>query len=113
LTKNQRTTGEVTINVSINGRKLFDWEGSAAEAAKLDEEMRAVARKGGVTPASLANTVVALVLEQGGIELHGEMPLLVWTLLSHPDRWPDEARARAEKCVAEFNALKAQLYEEE
>jgi hypothetical protein len=30
----------------------------------------------------------------------------------HPDRWDGEAKARAEKCMAEFNSLKAKLYEE-
>ena len=79
------------INVSIKGKKLFDWEGSAEEAAKLDEGMRELASDNGVTPEQLQHSVVASVLKHGRFvsQSRGEMPILTWMLLSGPTRHPD------------------------
>jgi hypothetical protein len=78
----------MTINVSINGRKVFDWEGSAAEAAKLDVEMRAIARANGMTPEQLGVSVVHYAVKRDGLlpkaESTGEMQALVWQMLSQP-----------------------------
>jgi hypothetical protein len=40
----------MTINVSINGNKLFEWEGNAELAGRLDEDVRELARENGITP---------------------------------------------------------------
>ena len=82
----------MTINVSVNGNKLFDWTGDAEDAGKLDEVVREVARNNGVTPEQLGYSTVHYVLKHGGFNPQsdgGEMPILVWALLSRPTEHPD------------------------
>ena len=52
LEKTLTSEGEklMTINVSINGNKLFEWEGNAELAGRLDEDVRELARENGITP---------------------------------------------------------------
>jgi hypothetical protein len=77
------------INVSINGNKLFDWEGSAEEAAKLDKEMSELARSGGMTPERLAKCITYNIVQRGGIEFEDDVPILLWQVLSQPTGDPD------------------------
>ena len=81
----------MTINVSVNGNKLFDWTGDAEDAGKLDEVVREVARNNGVTPEQLQHSVVASVLKHGRFvsKSGGEMRILTWMLLSQPTNHPD------------------------
>jgi hypothetical protein len=81
------------INVSLNGNKLFDWEGSAEEVAKLDEGVRELARDNDVTPEQLGVSAVHYVLKRGGLlpeaETTGEMQILVWQMLSQSTGNPE------------------------
>jgi hypothetical protein len=79
------------ISVSINGNKLFKWEGSAADAGKLDGAVRELARNNGITPEQLGDSAAVYVLKRGDFvtKSRGEMPILVWMLLSKPTGNPD------------------------
>jgi hypothetical protein len=55
----------MTINVSINGRKLFDWTGDAKEVGKIDKWVRRVARNEGVTPDLVAQAALFGALKKG------------------------------------------------
>jgi hypothetical protein len=79
------------INVSINGNKLFKWEGSAEDAGKLDEAVKELARNNGMTPEQLGDSAAVYVLKSGDFvtQSRGEMPILVWMLLSKPTGNPD------------------------
>jgi putative DNA primase/helicase len=82
----------MTISVTINGIDLFEWDLDAEDVAFLKEGMGEVARCGPPTPAELAGSAVAHVLEHGdfGSEAWWMQPALTRMLLSqatgHPDR---------------------------
>jgi len=78
----------MTINIFVNGDKLFDWTGNAEDAEELDKALREVAHNHGVTPEQVADRVLEDVLEHGRSESGGEM-LLVGELLSQPTGHPD------------------------
>jgi hypothetical protein len=79
------------ISVSIEGEKLFKWEGSAEDAGKLDAAVRELARKNGITPEQLGDSAVVYVLRRGDFVTRswGEMPIMTWMLLSKPTGHPD------------------------
>jgi len=78
----------MTINIFVNGNKLFDWTGNAEDAEELDKALREVAHNHGVTPEQVADRVLEDVLEHGRSESGGEM-LLMSKLLSYPTGHPD------------------------
>jgi hypothetical protein len=81
----------MTINVSINGKKLFDWTGNTDDVQNIDNEMGKMAAIAESTPEQLAHSVVAHVVRAGGFfsETRGEMLPLTWLLLSRPTEHPD------------------------
>jgi hypothetical protein len=84
----------MTISVSINGYRTFDWEGSAADAGRMDEDVRDWAREAGMTPAQVAQTAVAHVLERvdrGFVpDDMGLIHIFTWMLLSQPTGHPEQ-----------------------
>ena len=78
----------MTINIFVNGDKLFDWTGNAEDAEELDKALREVAHNHGVTPEQVADRVLEDVLEHGRFESGGET-LLMSKLLSYPTGHPD------------------------
>src|SRR6516165_10156064 len=78
----------MTINIFVNGDKLFDWTGNAEDAEEFDKALREVAHNHGVTPKQVADRVLEHVLEHGHFASDGEL-LLVGTLLSQPTGHPD------------------------
>ena len=78
----------MTINIFVNGDKLFDWTGNAEDAEELDKALREVAHNHGVTPEQVADRVLEDVLKHGRSASGGEM-LLMSELLSQPTGHPD------------------------
>jgi hypothetical protein len=80
----------MTINVSINGNKLFDWTGDAEEVREIDKWVRKVARKKGVTPDLVAQAALFGALKKGRPQIftRGDA-ILIWKLLSGPTGRPD------------------------
>ena len=78
----------MTINIFVNGDKLFDWTGNAEDAEELDKALREVAHNHGVTPEQVAARVLEDVLKHGRSASGGEM-LLMSELLSQPTGHPD------------------------
>jgi hypothetical protein len=80
----------MTINVSINGNKLFEWEGNAEEVGEIDEWVRELARDKGVTPELVAQAAMVGVLKNGRLRTFTRRDaILVWKLLSQPTGNPD------------------------
>ena len=70
------------INVSINDRKRFEWEGGADAVAH--QEMARLAAIGDTTPMTLAQSMVKILLEHGRFisDANQETQMLMWLLLS-------------------------------
>ena len=54
------------INVSFDGRKLFNWEGGTAEATKIEEDVGEVAALANMTPETLWQSTLAKIAANGG-----------------------------------------------
>jgi hypothetical protein len=78
----------MTIRVSVNGKHLFDWKGSAADVTGLDKWVRGAARKFRWSAVEqFVDAVLANVLDRGGLDPHDalvEGPIIAWKLLSQP-----------------------------
>ena len=85
-----------TVNIAINGRRLFEWEGGPDE---IDRTMDAVARlaaKAAVSEMSLTQSAVLHIAQREGRFLPGDgvaqetqMMMLLWFVLSQPTQHPD------------------------
>src|SRR3954447_15968068 len=53
------------INVSFDGRKLFNWEGGIAEATKIEKDVSEVAALGNMSPETLWQSTLAKIAANG------------------------------------------------
>jgi len=81
------------INVSFDGRKLFNWEGGATEVAEMDHRVTQIAALGNVSPEILWQSTLSSIAEKGGRFFSGnpeaEMMIVISGLLSMPTHHPD------------------------
>jgi hypothetical protein len=81
------------INVSFDGRKLFNWEGGTAEATKIEEDVGEVAALANMTPETLWQSTLAKIAANGGWVFSGnpepEMMIVIAGLLALPTHHPD------------------------
>jgi hypothetical protein len=54
------------LMIRVNGKSAFEWEGDTDEAAKIEEQVRAMAKFGKVSPDTFAQSAVTAVAERGG-----------------------------------------------
>ena len=59
------TMGKLVI--AINGKRLFVWEGDAAEVESIENQTRTVANVGRITPDTVAQSMVVGIAERGGL----------------------------------------------
>ena len=55
------------VNVSMDGEKLFNWEGGAAEVAKLDAELTQITKAEGYNPIDVAKAALVQIKRNGGL----------------------------------------------
>jgi hypothetical protein len=81
------------INVSFDGRKLFNWEGGIAEATKIEKDVSEVAALGNMSPETLWQSTLAKIAANGGRVFSGnpepEMMIVIAGLLALPTHHPD------------------------
>jgi hypothetical protein len=74
------------VNVSMDGEKLFDWEGGTAEIAKLDADLTQQCAEIGMTPQQIAQAAILDVKRNGGFRPaeagRGEMMYITWLLMN-------------------------------
>jgi hypothetical protein len=94
------------INISFDGRKLFDWEGTSAELANVEQEVEQLARLHDQDHQELAEAMAFHMAHQrgfipreaGGLEVSPQeleegravqMAVVLWWLLEKPTTHPD------------------------
>src|SRR5258705_1545396 len=81
------------INISINSKKMFDWDGDADAVARIDQEMARLAAKGNTTPQALAHSMLRVLFDQGRFiptaDQEFQMMMLTWLVLTMPTHHPD------------------------
>jgi hypothetical protein len=80
------------IDVSVKGKKLFEWEGDAAAVARIDEEVNRLAKVNDVTTEALAHTLFDNIVNKGSFfepNKEAQMMIMIWELISLPTGKPD------------------------
>src|SRR3954463_1165218 len=84
------------INVSFDGRRLFNWEGGIAEATKIEKDVSEVAALGNMSPETLWQSTLAKIAANGGRVFSGnpepEMMIVIAGLLALPTHLPARPR---------------------
>ncbi len=68
------------INVAINGRKLFEWEGIASELWKIEREIVPLAEQHGTNPDAFVHQVIRDLAKRGDSALPLEQGEMVWLM---------------------------------
>jgi hypothetical protein len=75
------------LTIAINGKRLFEGEGEAAEVEAVEQQVRAVADSGNMTADSIAEIAVVGIAERGGLMqpvMEVELLALVYFVLNLP-----------------------------
>src|SRR3989442_12317435 len=81
------------IDVSMNGKRLFEWEGDVDAIARIDNETQRIAEIGNITPQVLWQSALLAIDRHGGglcsPNPEAEMMVVMWGLISAPTHDPN------------------------
>jgi hypothetical protein len=79
----------MTVEISINGRKVFGCRPTVEGVVELDKNVQEAARRRGVPAERLGMRAVNHAVDGGGIGNDDVMLLVVWQVLSQPTGHPN------------------------